>query len=296
MTFALDDATRKKLVLVKQLYEQALRQSAPHTSIMDRIMAVIGFDLAMETILKAAALIIDPRLRPSDLSGDLIPRCEQVFRTASVLYPPMGTMRRIRGVRNDAQHEARYPNETDLNDCRVYARDILNHVLTEVWGESLDTISLVDLIQNTNAKQFFIRAEEELAKGVYDEAAAQALGGFQWTLGKVRAAFVGRDLVRMSTMTQKERDMNDVVNRLRFTMLFHALGIDYADTVRFNKTIGEVLVMADDVTVHLMRDEGMPPIDRPIVETTMAYCIDMVVRIEQRVGDLESPFGVEYWW
>jgi hypothetical protein len=294
MTFTLDDATRKKLVLVKQLYEQALRQAAPHTSIMDRIMAVIGFDLAMETALKAAAITIDPRLRPGDLSGDLVPRCEQVFRNAGVLYPPIGNMRRIRSVRNDAQHEARYPNDTDLNDCRVYARDILNHILTEVWGESLETISLIDLIQNDHVKHFFIRAEEELAKGVYDEAAAQALGGFQWTLHQVKTAFIGRNPARIGGASRT--DIDDVINRLRFTVLYLALGIDYEDTVRLDKTIGEASVAADGVTVRLMRRAKMPPIDRPMAESTIAYCIDAVARIEQRVGDLEAPFGIEHWW
>jgi hypothetical protein len=294
MTFTLDDATRKKLVLVKQLYEQAQRQSAPHTSIMDRIMAVISFDLAMETVLKAAALTIDPNLKSKDLSGDLVLKCEPVFRNAGVLYPPMGNMGRIRGVRNAAQHEARYPNDTDLNDCRVYARDVLNHVLSEVWGEALDTISLVDLIQNDRVKQFFVRAEEELARGAYDEAAAQALGGFQWALRQVKAAFVGRDPNRTTGRSQTRDE--EVLNRLRFTVLYLALGIDYADTVRFDKTIGHTLVMADGVTVNLIRRKEMPQIDKPLAESTISYCIDAVARIEQRVGDLDAPFGVEHWW
>jgi hypothetical protein len=74
MTITLDSASRKKLVLAKQLYQQSLRQSAAHTSIMDRIMAVIGFDLAIETALKAAAIAMDPALKPKALFKTLLCR------------------------------------------------------------------------------------------------------------------------------------------------------------------------------------------------------------------------------
>src|SRR6266545_80843 len=109
MTIALNSATRKKLVLAKQLYQQSLRQSAAHTSIMDRIMAVIGFDLAIETALKAAAIAMDPKLKPKALSDDLILSCEKVFLDKGFAYPPIGNLRTVRSIRNNAQHEARYP-------------------------------------------------------------------------------------------------------------------------------------------------------------------------------------------
>jgi SRSO17 transposase len=44
------------------------------------------------------------------------------------------------------------------------------------------------------------------------------------------------------------------------------------------------------------RREGMAPIDRALAESTLSYCVDSVVRIEQRVGDLDKPFGVEHWF
>jgi hypothetical protein len=294
MTIALDDATRKKLVLVRQLYEQSLRQSSPHTSIMDRIMSVIVFDLAIETALKAAAIAMDPAVKRKDLSNNLITSCEKVFQAKGFLFPPMGNMLKVRDVRNDAQHEARYPNDTDLNDCRVYGRDILNHILSNVWGESLDTISLADLIQHDRTKQYFIRSEQALSVKDYAEAAMHAMGGFHWALESVRDAFVGREPMKRD-MELLSSGVERMVDRMRTTLLYQSLGINYADTVRLNQQIGEVLLMASG-RVELVRREGMAPIDRPLAESTISYCVDAVVRIEQRVGDLSAPFGVKHWF
>jgi hypothetical protein len=259
---------------------------------MDRIMSVIGFDLAIETALKAAAIAMDPAVKRTELSNNLIVSCGKVFQSKSIAFPPIGNLQKVRNVRNDAQHEARYPNDSDLSDCRVYGRDILNDILSNVWGESLDTISLADLIQHDSTKQYFIRAEQALSVEDYAEAAAQAIGGFQRALKSVRSAFVGREPMR--DLERLPSGFERMVERMRTTLLYQSLGINYADTVRLDQQIGEVIVMASG-RVELVRKEGMVPIDRPLAESTLSYCVDAVVRIEQRVGDLDAPFGIEHW-
>jgi hypothetical protein len=292
MAVELTEITRKKLVLIRQLYEQSLRQSSQHTSIMDKIMSVIGFDLAIESALKAAATSLDPTVRTRDLSKDLVQKAEGVFQAKNILFPSRDNLQRIRDIRNDAQHEARYPNDTDLADCRVYARDILNHILFNVWGQTLDKISLADLIQHEQVKQFFVRAEQALNSADYTEAAAQAIGGFQRALGLVRNAFVGKDIRHTG---QSKTDFERMIERMRSTILYQSLNISYADTVRLDRHVGEVLVMADD-SVNIFREEGMLPIERTMAESTISYCVEAVVRIEQQVGNLSAPFGIEYWW
>ena len=68
MPMPVDPITRRKLVLVRQLYQQAEKQSSlPHSSV-SRIMAIIGFDLTVETLLKAiVGALMKLRLKPTSV-------------------------------------------------------------------------------------------------------------------------------------------------------------------------------------------------------------------------------------
>jgi hypothetical protein len=59
MPASLDVITRKKLILVRQLYQRAVIQGEAQHSYVDRIIAVIGFDLSNETLLKAIVSCLD---------------------------------------------------------------------------------------------------------------------------------------------------------------------------------------------------------------------------------------------
>ncbi|CAN5725256.1 hypothetical protein BH24ACI2_BH24ACI2_01210 [soil metagenome] len=60
MLISLDVVTRKKLILVKQIYQRALIQAQAKHSYVDCIFAVVGFDLANETVLKAVVSALNP--------------------------------------------------------------------------------------------------------------------------------------------------------------------------------------------------------------------------------------------
>lgn len=46
--------------------------------------------------------------------------------------PDKGKIQHVRTIRNDAQHKAKYPNETDVSDCRTYTRDFLQQIVLNV--------------------------------------------------------------------------------------------------------------------------------------------------------------------
>jgi hypothetical protein len=65
MPIPLDVITRKKLILVRQIYQRAVIQSDALHSDFDRIMSLIAFDLANETALKAVVGALEPN-KPTD--------------------------------------------------------------------------------------------------------------------------------------------------------------------------------------------------------------------------------------
>lgn len=193
MPVTLDVITRKKLILVRQIYQRAVLQAEAQHSYVDRILSLIGFDLSNETLLKAVVGAVDPRQTPStDFQG--------IVRQADSLLAANGLpalshkvqIQHVRTLRNDAQHKARYPNDTDLNDCRTYTRDFLKQTILDVWSERFESLSLVDVIQDVRVKTFLDDAETELAKGDYRQAVVKAIAAFDWTMGKVTDSIVGK--------------------------------------------------------------------------------------------------------
>ncbi len=63
MLIPLDKITRNKLILLKQIYQRALIQSQFTHRVVDRMLAVVGFDLANETALKAIAVALNPPIK-----------------------------------------------------------------------------------------------------------------------------------------------------------------------------------------------------------------------------------------
>ena len=81
MAISIDPITRKKLIIVKQLYQNAVIKSASRHSIIDRLLSVIGFDLAIETVLRAVVGSLDSSKPPVDGFQSLVQQCDSLLTT-----------------------------------------------------------------------------------------------------------------------------------------------------------------------------------------------------------------------
>lgn len=305
MPVSVDAITRKRLILVKQLYQQAVVQSASQHSIIGRILAVIGFDLAVETVLRSIVSSLDPSRTPADGFQGLIQQCDSLLATAGYNpIPDKANIQYIHSIRNDAQHKAKYPNETDVSDCRTYCRDFLQKVIVNVWGLDFDRISLTDAVQNEKVRQFLTEAEKALAEKDYQQAIHQAAAGLTWALNRVKTAVVGRlpSFVRGIAVVKAfgelgsnsdARDTYRALERMQETLLCVALGMNYTDYMKYKGIAGHVFFDIDG-NYHCTGGKEHP--DANDAEFVVAYCTDAVIQIESRVGSLEAPFGSDRWY
>jgi len=277
MAVAADPTTHKKLVLVKQLYQRALVESENRHSVVSRMMAVVGLDLAAEIAIKAMVGALDPSKTPQDNFQALVQSADSSMKKSGVAdgLPDKANIQHVHTVRNDAQHKARYPNETEVNDCRTYTRDFLGKITVQVWGLRFERISLADIVAHEKMKDLFNEAEQQLQMGQYGRAVIPAFGALAEALNRVESALVGQ-MVQMSGGLLPGSDW-DTVERMRRTLLSVALGLDYGQLIRFGR-------MAD----HVIQNDWQIGADD--AEALVAYCIDAVAQIEGRVGDIDAPF------
>jgi hypothetical protein len=193
MTVPLDVITRRKLILVRQIYQRAVIQSEVLHSDFDRIMSLIAFDLASETALKAVVGALEPS-KPTDkeFQGIIQQADTLLLKKGLPEVPDKAKIQHVHGLRNDAQHKAKYPSAADVSDSRTYTRDFLQQITNIVWGQDFHTISLVDVILHARVKKLLLQAEENLREDKPEWAIGHARAAFEYAMASVKPSVVGR--------------------------------------------------------------------------------------------------------
>ena len=302
MTITPDQITHKKLILVRQMFSRASILSSREHSTVDKIMALVAFDLTVETLLKIVVSSLDATRTPSDSFQGLITQANTLLQTNSMKpVPDQGHIQHIHSLRNDAQHKTKYPNKSDLDDSRVYVRDFLKTFVNDVYGIDFESISQTELVNHSEIKKNLIDAENYFKNGDYKQAAEWANIGLQTAVNYAGKPFVGSstdflfdNIVTTSSFRGQEgnRDITKAFKRMQNTLRHVALGLDYSDKVRFNKIAGYVMFqLGGGHDVSNMKEN----ISEDEAEFVLSFAINAIIQIENRVGDLEKPFGEEYW-
>lgn len=299
MPIPLDDITRKKLILVRQLYQRAVLQAETMHSFVDRIMAVIGMDLANETLLKA---VVGALYTKSGAATDFQPVLQQadglLLKSGLPEVPDKARIQHVHNLRNDAQHKAKYPNENDVSDCRTYTRDFLRRIIRDVWGADFETLSLVDTIQHPKVKGHLLDAEAELRNGNYLQAIIKAMAGYGWTISLTKASIMGQlpydaraFLVTDGSERQKESEqIFRIFKDMRDTIMRSVVGISFSSYRRYRQiteSVGHV-IFYEDGGYSANATGGKPDIKE--AEYVIEFATNAVLQIECLVGDIERPF------
>ena len=181
MPVPIDSIARRKLVLIRQLYQQAEKQSGLQHSISSRIMSVIGFDLAVETLLKVVIAALDQNKQPAEGFPGLLDQCDSLLsRHGLPSLPYRAHILQAHSIRNDAQHKAKYPNPTDVSDCRTYARDFCREVISSTWSVSFDGISPLEWIDDVTLRRLLEIAMTDIQTQKYRKGLTLAGIAFGW--------------------------------------------------------------------------------------------------------------------
>ncbi len=288
----LDPIARKRLVIAKQVYQKAVGSVGYRASVSDRILAILEFDFSIETALKTVVYALQKDKVPAKEFQALVQQCNDVL--AKNNYAPLPDVIHIQYVhefRNDAQHKAKYPGESEVSDCRTYTKDFLAAIIANVWDVSFESISLVDIVQQQEIKQQLLTAEESLQAGDLEGSTQYSALAMGTLLRHVKRLLIERDIGH-SLDTVLKRDFRDLLaslEKMRDLLVYTALGMDYAEYLRFRSVVGEAGAYADGKP---MRHPGTEPVDARNAEYALAYCVNTVIEVEERVGSLDVPYGV----
>jgi hypothetical protein len=291
MPLPLDPVTLKKLALVKQIYQQAYLQSTARPSPVSRIIAIVTFDLATETVLKAVVSALEPSKNPEKLFQPLLQSADSLL--ASKGFPPVPDqvqIQHVHSLRNDAQHKAKYPTEIEVSDSRAFTKTFLDNITTQVWGKNFEDISLIDLIQNAEVKALLQSARGYFDSNDYTQCVAYLKVAFELAIGKASELLTG-NYPNSSTFDPPEIPKELVESLIKTTTVVSmlALGLDFAEYMRYKHATSSVLSFhTGDNLVHAAITGPEPNEDE--ARFALNYVVDVSSQIESYVGDLSRPF------
>ena len=90
----------------------------------------------------------------------------------------------------------------------------------------------------------------------------------------------------------ESREAQRTLERMQDALVHLALGLSYHDFVRFRQLAGEV-VFTQGMEPHSVG--AKEDISESEAEFALAFAIESILSIESAVGDIEKPFGLEWW-
>lgn len=313
MPKTLSQRAQKVLVLIKQTYNRAYDDSMSKYRYVSRIQALIGFDWANEAALKAAIRKFKPK---ADLNGDLntlTQQCVNLMESNNCgSISPKKNISYVRRVRNQAQHEARYPTVVELQDCRTYTRDFLSAFVSQIWGVEWDQISMAEAVEHLGVKEYLEKSEACLKEGEHQNAVSYATVGFKWALKAGEYALfrcsatppsielgyecgdhlsykigeLGSKVeMRLGELSKWINDKSDEQTEISTVVSF---GLDLEMYMRFRSLAPRVQFAISGNPWIDLRKSTYTGLQTGFV---LQFCIDSILQLESIVGDLSAPFG-----
>jgi hypothetical protein len=292
---------RKRLVLVRQLYQRAALEAERSASVVSRMMAVIGFDLATETALKAVVADFQSNRQPADNFNGLIQQCETALDGAGL--GPLGdraNVFHVHEIRNDAQHKARYPSPVEVSDARTYTRDALDKLTQQVWGIQFESLRLGSLIENAEVQRLALDGEQALAENETRKAVEDSGGALELALLRVRKSLVGEQALMTPKILVDNRrgpkadpKLGRAFKQMQDLVLLGVFGIPYSTYMHYRSIAGHSVFALGDTRPGFHGGADKPSLEE--AEFVVGFAIDTVTRIEEEVGDLDKPYGRDWW-
>jgi hypothetical protein len=179
----ISDATIRRLIAISLIYRQALHRSERKHNAVENLMAVIEFDLSVESTLRLLIVELGGSLGSKDQFPELMKKTSTLLGDRGLRPVNEAGINSSHVTRNGAQHEGRFPSESDVLESRFQTTAFLESVIPDVFGKSLAEFSLIDVIQNDVLRTRLELAYKNIEDGGYPESVSNCRSAMYITSG-----------------------------------------------------------------------------------------------------------------
>jgi hypothetical protein len=170
----------RHLTYSKSIYFHALQHSNSE-SVLDRALAIVNFDGAIEMFLYALMEHVGSEVADNATFYLLIDSAKKKLvelNKNTALLQEVG-IKNMHRARNDIQHHGIIPSSEDVERYRTITYNVMSNLSNCLLKMKFEEISLSELIQNDFIKQLYKKAEEAYFSSDYQTALIYAAAAFE---------------------------------------------------------------------------------------------------------------------
>ena len=293
-----------RLAKIKYLYNIGLKQSKQVGAFAG--FSILSFHDSAEMFL---LLVLEDK-------GDPRPKSKQADKISFMGYWNLfedltlkESMNNLKERRKNIKHKGLFPSKSDIEESRITIMQFFRENVKIQFGLEFDDISLADLIEYNNIKNYIRKSEELLSLGKTYDCLLNAKIGFeellvtyesdkrQWrdsifSIGKK----VGTDYRRLVTSDKDGRKWFEEVtmtsNAIRDILRISAMGIDYRKYALFEfitPRVIETCGIGDDK--YAKEDREHFELTKSIKQEDCQFCIDFVIDSTLKLQEFDFNIG-----
>lgn len=241
----LDPSAIRRLAFIKYLYSLGVQQSRAPEPLAGA--SILTFHDAAELFLYLAAEIHNVAQPKMEFMGYLTTLAKHLGLSA---LPLQSSMHRLNSARVALKHQGILPSKLENEGFRAIIANFFEENTPLLFSREFAAISLTDVVQPDNAREYLKSAEERLSKSLFADALQDTCVAFDQMLvdyeDRKRDRFgrsifgFGRELrIPVSLLNERGaladfmREACDNLNAMQAGFKMLALGIDYSQYLKF---------------------------------------------------------------
>ena len=291
-----DESVVRRLSFIKYLYGLGIEQSKQSEPLNS--VSVLSFHDSAELFLQLGV----EHLNSPKTDSEFMSYWESLkTKLSSGDITQKESMRRLNKARVQLKHHGTMPSKLDIESFRATITNFFNENTYLVFGIEFNSISLLDLIQNLQAKTTLKKSQDLMNAGKKEESLKESAIAFQMLIDDYEKRkrtifgrspfFFGRDLTFNSSffMHVEDRKMVDFIDKIKESIesiqnaiKILSLGFDYKKYAKFRlltpyvEMVGKGNYVTGDIS-----DEKSLSID------DCKFCIDYVIESAIKLQDFD---------
>ncbi|WAF84550.1 hypothetical protein NRL37_21005 [Metapseudomonas otitidis] len=177
------DVIQKRVLLAKEFHLSGI-DNAQKKDPLSKMMAVHNFHISIEIAVKSILLKYEIRSEKT-LNIDFESMLNEVdqfekFKSKGIKLPYRQEIRNLNLMRNMVQHHVIEPDESSMDDWRLFSYRFLKRVFNDYFGMDFDRASRISFINDEGLRMYLEKAQEQLDSSDYSSASCLLAGAFEY--------------------------------------------------------------------------------------------------------------------
>src|SRR6266540_308979 len=180
----MDEVVKKRILLAKAFYLNGI-ELARKTDPLSKMTAVHNFHISIEIAVKSILLKYEIR-NDKTLNIDFETMLSEidkhnVFQAKGLRLPYRQEIRNLNQMRNLVQHHAVEPDQSSMDDWRLFSGKFLISIFQDYFNTDFDKVSQISFVADLTLKTYLNTASECLSDGVYEDTSCLAAAAFEYS-------------------------------------------------------------------------------------------------------------------